>query len=117
MSLEILLELYNRFLHEQKDKAGLVILDATMGRDDDWLRHWQSHLIDQSAALNPSHIVEGTFFAKSHTSNLLQIADICTNVFYREMVRGNKTPEFRAIQGRFWRFGNILDGYGTRTLP
>jgi len=48
---------------------------------DDNLRYFQSYLLDQGDRFRKSHIVEGTFFAKSHTSGLLQLADFCSNVF------------------------------------
>ncbi len=116
-SLELLLERYNGFLHEQRDKSGIVILDPTKEKSDDNLRYFQSFLLDQSDHFNPPHIVEGTFFAKSHTSNLMQIADVCTNVFYRKMVRGENSVEFKAIQKRFWRRNRRLTGYGIKKWP
>jgi len=116
-SLELLLERYNSFLHDQRDRSGIVILDPTKEKSDDNLRHFQSFLLAQSPHLSPRHIVEGTFFAKSHTSNLMQIADVCTNVFYREIVRGAKTDEFKAIWKRFWRRKGRLKGYGIKKWP
>jgi len=80
MSLEILLKEYNRFLGRQKDQNGIVILDPAEATKDDHLRYYQSYL--QSRKLSPMRIVEGTFFAKSHTSNMIQVADVCSNVFY-----------------------------------
>ena len=60
--------------------------------------------------------MEGTFFAKSHTSNLMQIADVCTNVFYREMRRGG-IAEFKAIHRRFWKQRGRIQGYGIKKWP
>jgi hypothetical protein len=116
-SLELLLERYNSFLHDQQDRSGIVILDPTKEKSDDNLRYFQSFLLDQSEHLSPLHIVEGTFFAKSHTSNLLQVADVCTNVFYREMAHGKNSTEFQAIQKRFWRRGTRLQGFGIKKWP
>jgi len=116
-SLELLLERYNLFLDEQKDKSGIVILDPVSGNSDDNLRYFQSFLLEQSNRLKPLHIVEGTFFVKSHTSNMMQIADICTNVFYREMVRGGTGSEFAAIRPRFWHRQNRIQGYGIKKWP
>lgn len=118
-SLEFLLERYNLFLRQQKDKSGIVILDPVAARSDDNLRYFQSFLLHQSEHLKPLHIVEGTFFAKSHTSDMVQVADICTNVFYREMVRDTNArdtnaSEFAAIKPRFWRHQNRLQGYGIK---
>ncbi|KFN37946.1 hypothetical protein KN63_07065 [Smithella sp. F21] len=116
-SLELLLERYNYFLHNQKDKSGIVILDPTKEASDDNIRYFQSFLLAQSPKLQPLHIVEGTFFAKSHTSNLIQVADVCTNVFYREIVRGQKSPEFKSINPRFWRHNGRLKGCGIKEWP
>lgn len=116
-SLELLLERYNMFLDRQEDSSGIVILDPVSGDSDDNLRYFQSFLLDQSANLKPLHIVEGTFFVKSHTSNMMQVADVCTNVFYREMVRGGDTPEFSAIRSRFWHPHNRIHGFGIKRWP
>jgi hypothetical protein len=116
-SLELILERYNLFLRNQKDKAGIVILDPTKEKSDDNLRYFQSFLLSKSRNLRPLHIVEGTFFAKSHTSNLLQISDVCANVSYREMTRKGGTPEFKSIYPRFWRHGTRIKGFGVKTWP
>ncbi len=116
-SLELLLERYNGFLHEQKDRSGIVVLDPVKEASDDNLRYFQSFLIAQSEKLRPLHIVEGTFFAKSHTSNMIQMADICTNVFYREVSRGAGSQPYALIHPRFWRRGTRVQGYGIKKWP
>lgn len=116
-SLELLLERYNRFLGEQQDKAGIVVLDPTKGTSDDNLRYFQSFLQSQSPNLKPLHIVEGTFFAKSHTSNMIQLADFCSNVFFREVTRRDQSPEWRAVWPRFWRVGGRVLGNGIKHWP
>ena len=116
-SLELLLERYNSFLGCQSDKAGIVILDPVKETSDDNLRYFQSYLQAQSPHLAPLHIVEGTFFAKSHTSNLIQIADVCGNVFYREVSRGGGSTEYQAMQKRFWRHNGRLTGVGIKRWP
>ena len=116
-SLELLLERYNLFLDKQKDKSGIVILDPVNAGSDDNLRYFQSFLLHKSEHLKPQHIVEGTFFVKSHTSNMMQVADVCTNMFYRAMVRGDDTTEFKTIKPKFWRYNNRLQGYGIKKWP
>lgn len=116
-SLELLLERYNHFLERQNDKAGIVILDPVEESKDDDLRYFQSFLLDQGRNFENSHIVEGTFFAKSHTSNLLQVADFCANVFYHYAVSGTASAEFTAINPRFWRWNSRLAGYGIKVWP
>jgi len=116
-SLELLLERYNLFLGNQRDKSGIVVLDPTKEKSDDNLRRFQSFLLAQSGHLRPLHIVEGAFFAKSHTSNLIQIADVCSNVFYREMTRGQRHKEYQTMQKRFWRHRGRLTGVGIKKWP
>jgi len=101
-SLELLLERYNRFLDQQDDKAGVVILDPTKDSNDDNLRYFQSYLAAHSKNLRPLRIVEGTFFAKSHTSNMIQVADVCTHIFYRQHTKEPGTLGYKEIEPRFW---------------
>ncbi len=116
-SLELLLERYNLFLGQQKDKCGIVILDPVKEQSDDNLRRFQSFLQAQSPNLKPLHIVEGAFFAKSHTSQMIQLADFCCNVFFRETTRQDNAPEHRAIYPRFWRMNSRVLGYGIKHWP
>ena len=116
-SLELLLERYNLFLRNQTDRSGIVILDPVKEESDDNLRHFQSFLMAKSANMNPLHIVEGAFFAKSHTSNMVQIADVCSNVFYREYTRHTGSTEFALIKPRFWTLAGRLQGRGIKMWP
>ena len=116
-SLELLLERYNLFLRNQRDKSGIVILDPTKEKSDDNLRRFQSFLLAHASHLAPLHIVEGAFFAKSHTSNLIQIADVCCNVFYREMTHGGRPKEYQVMKKRFWRHQSRLTGVGIKKWP
>jgi hypothetical protein len=116
-SLELLLERYNLFLRCQQDRSGIVILDPVKESSDDNLRRFQSFLQAQSANLQPLHIVESTFFAKSHTSNMVQVADICTNMFYRQFSRPDGSGEFRQLQKRFWSRNGRVSGYGIKKWP
>src|SRR6266498_301895 len=116
-SLELLLERYNQFLHRQKDKAGIVVLDPTKEFDDDNLRYFQSFLQFQAPHFKPLHIVEGTFFAKSHTSNMIQLADYCSNVFFREVTRKDNSDEWQSISQRFDRVDRKVTGIGIKHWP
>jgi hypothetical protein len=116
-SMELLLERFNMFLGLQKDKAGIVVLDPTKEKNDDNIRYFQSYLQSHSPNLNPSNIVESTFFAKSHTSNMVQISDVCTNVFYRESLHRNKEQPYKEIFPRFYRYKGKLLGCGIKWWP
>jgi hypothetical protein len=117
-SMEFLLERYNYFLQSQQDMSGIVVLDPTEAASDDNVRYFQSYLQARSPHLQPLKIVEGTFFAKSHTSNMIQIADICCNVLYRQEARPERNrAEFAKIRPRFWRRNNTTRGYGIKRWP
>jgi hypothetical protein len=116
-SLELLLERYNMFLRHQADKCGIVVLDPVKEKSDDDLRYFQSYLLAWSEHLRPLHIVEGTFFAKSHTSNLIQVADVCSSIFYREKAGHRAGPYWAAIYPRFWRSKGRVAGVGIKEWP
>ncbi len=117
-SMEFLLERYNFFLSQQKDKSGIVVLDPTQEKDDDNIRYFQSYLQTHSQYLHPLHVVESTFYAKSHTSNMIQIADICTNVFFRnETGKVGSRSHFVKIYPRFWRYNRRIQGCGIKKWP
>lgn len=55
-SMEFMLERYNYFLDNQKDKAGIVVLDPTHEKSDDEVRYFQSYLQTHSEHLKPLHL-------------------------------------------------------------
>ena len=116
-SLELLLERYNQYLDRQRDKAGIVVLDPVKENSDDNLRYFQQFCQSQSPNLNPLHIVEGTFFAKSHTSNMIQLVDFCCNVLFRQLTREDRSAEWLAIYPRFWRLNGRVLGVGIKNWP
>lgn len=100
-SFELLLEQYSYFLAGQRDKCGVVILDSVEQRNDDNLRYFQSYLREFSNQLDARRVIEGALFMPSHTTNMLQIADICSNVIYRYYRSGcSEDGEFKRISSR-----------------
>ncbi len=100
-SLELLLERYNSYLAAQRDRSGIAILDSVEAENDENLRYFQGYLLTYSDHIDPRRIVETTLFMPSHTSNLLQLADICTNVAYRRFSRDDENAEeYRRIKMR-----------------
>jgi len=92
-SLELLLTLYDEFLGTVHDRTGIVILDSINQKKDQELRYFQNYLKNFSTLIDRRRIIDGTFFMGSHESNLLQVADICSNVFY-----GNAPEEVTRIK-------------------
>jgi len=101
-SHELLLERYNQFLAKQKDRTGAVILDSVEGASDENLRYFQNYLRHFSEHLDARRIVEGALFMPSHTTNLLQIADVCANVIYRADPAEVNRLASRIVQVKQW---------------
>jgi hypothetical protein len=101
-SLELLLERFNDYLLHQKDRTGAVILDSVEAKADDELRYFQNYLRNFSQFLDSRRIIEGTFFLPSHTSTLLQLADVCTNVLYRNVPEEVIRIESRIVSRKSW---------------
>jgi len=100
-SLELLLERYNEFLGTQRDKSGIAILDSVEADSDENLRYFQSYLLEFSDRLEPRRVVETAMFMPSHTTHLLQLADICSNVAYRRYARPDQNEnEYARIRSR-----------------
>ena len=101
-SLELLLEEYNAFLQHQTYKSGIVVVDAGEAKKDANLRYFQNYLRQYSQRVDARRIIEGSFFLRSHESNLLQLADVCANtLFSRFTWRPIETKRFARIEDRF----------------
>lgn len=102
-SLELLLERYSSFLRGQKDRCGITVLDSCEAASDENLRYFHGFLREYSSHLESQHIVESTLFMKSHTTNMLQVADVCANVFYRyHATDGRNADEYDRIKERIF---------------
>ena len=100
-SFEFLLERYSSFLHGQRDKCGITVLDSCEAKSDENLRYFHAFLRKFSSHLESQYIVESTLFMESHTTNMLQVADVCANVFYRyHATGGSNADEYDRIKGR-----------------
>lgn len=101
-SIEMLLETYNKFLGSQRDHCGIVVLDECEAKNDANIRYFQNYLRQFSGSIDARRIVEGTFFLPSRSSNLLQLADVCANVFLRRYRWDEQgTREWAKIEGKF----------------
>ena len=101
-SIELLLESYDKFLDSQRDHCGIVVLDECEAKNDANIRYFQNYLRKFSGNIDARRIVEGTFFLPSRSSNLLQLADVCANVFLRRYRWGDQgTREWAKIDDKF----------------
>lgn len=102
-SFEFLLERYSGFLGAQTDRCGVTILDTVEQTNDSNLRYFQSFLRERSDHLDRRRVVEGALFMPSHTTNLLQIADVCANVLFRYYTgEFLKAADYARIEGRIY---------------
>jgi len=79
-----------------------VILDSVKATQDQNLRYFQNYLRNFSEHLDARRIVEGTLFLPSHTCNLLQVADVCGNVLYREIPGEMQRIDKRIVAQKTW---------------
>jgi hypothetical protein len=101
-SHELLLEEYSAFLAGQNDRCGIVVLDENEAKNDANLRYFQGYLRHFSDRIDPRRIVEGTLFLKSHTCNMLQVADVCAHVLFQRYRWKDETIKQSAkIEGSF----------------
>ncbi|MFA7237863.1 MAG: DUF3800 domain-containing protein [Phycisphaeraceae bacterium] len=97
-----MLERHNEFLSQQRHRTGIVILDSVKATQDQNLRYFQNYLRNFSEHLDARRIVEGTLFLPSHTCNLLQVADVCGNVLYREIPGEMQRIDKRIVAQKTW---------------
>ncbi len=82
-SWELLIERYNKFLVDAKDKKGIIISDAVQDKIEKKHREFARNLYDKSAHIDEYHFIESILFEPSESSNLLQLVDIASSACYR----------------------------------
>jgi hypothetical protein len=48
---------------------------------------------------------------------MIQLADFCCSLFYREQAKQLNRPEWKEIHQRFWRVNNRIKGVGIKSWP
>ena len=70
-SWELLIERYNKFLVDARDKKGLIISDAVQDKIEKKHREFARNLYEQSDHIDEYHFIESILFEPSDSSNLL----------------------------------------------
>lgn len=88
-SLELISERFTHHIENQIDKNGLIIMDSVNLEDDGYIRDFQNELYKRSPYISASCFIENILFCQSHTTNLLQLADVCSFAVYRKHAYGD----------------------------
>lgn len=116
-SLELLSERFTHHIDRQIDKNGLIIMDSVNLVDDTATMKFQNELYQRSRYVSGDRFVENIMFCPSHTTNLLQLADVCSYGLYRYVV--HKDPFlFDILKKCLHRNdGGKVDGAGLKYWP
>ncbi len=118
LALELLVERFDIFLG-RRNQLGCVVYDSRGKAVDDELRNFFSDWrYSGTSARKLRNIIETIFFAPSHATRLLQVADFCAHATFLHYERGN-SQRFNQIEGRFDRNPqtNNVKGYGIKEWP
>lgn len=102
-----------------RDTFGMIVADHRGRGDDDKMRHQHERLIKESGQFtsNYSNFIEGLFFAPSHLSLGVQLADMVAGAIWRAQTYGDKTwydklrPSIRSSAA------GKIDGFGVGRFP
>ncbi len=118
LALEFLVERFDIFLGKRSAR-GCVVYDSRGKAADEDLRSFFADWRHSGTSVRKlGNIIETIFFAPSHATRLLQVADFCAHATFLHYERGN-SQRFRQIESRFDRdpaTGNVT-GYGIKEWP
>ena len=115
-SWEFLIERYNLFLDLARDQRGLIISDAIEHKLEQSHREFARALIASSMHIREFHFVESILFEPSESSNLLQLADVCSYACHRKFNEGDESL-FAVLEPKLLRRNGSPDGYGLKVWP
>jgi len=115
-SWEMLIERYNLFLNNAADKIGIIISDAIEMNLEKEHREFAKAIYTTSLHVKESHFVESILFEPSDSSNLLQIADIVSFAFQRQL---NLLDDrlYQKIEQKLFTWNSKIEGCGFKIWP
>jgi Protein of unknown function (DUF3800) len=75
---EFMIERFDRFLHRQGDRVGMVVADEAKGQEDTIRAAHASYRASGTSQQSIHYVVETPFFVPSHYSVMLQLIDVAT---------------------------------------
>ena len=99
--------------------SGLIVADHRGSHDDTKMRMQHERLVRESGRYTSTytHFIEGLFFAPSHLSIGIQLADMVAGATWRKFERGDDTY-FNLISSSFRSKPNgTIDGFGLVKFP
>jgi hypothetical protein len=82
-SWELMIERYNLFLNDKKDKIGIIISDAVQDKIEKQHREFAQGVFCKSTHVESNRFIETILFEPSDSSNLLQLVDLASYAFFR----------------------------------
>ena len=112
----MLIERYNLFLNNAADKIGIIISDAIEMNLEKEHREFAKAIYTTSLHVKESHFVESILFEPSDSSNLLQIADIVSFAFQRQL---NLLDDrlYQKIEQKLFTWNSKIEGCGFKIWP
>ena len=116
-SLEFLSERFTHYIKRQTDKNGLIIMDSVNLKDDEVIRNFQKKLYAESKFIKAGNFIESILFCPSDSTNLLQLADVCSYAVYRKFFMKDNSL-FEVFEGHFdKKNNNQIQGAGLKIWP
>ncbi|MDP1677673.1 MAG: DUF3800 domain-containing protein [Bacteroidota bacterium] len=115
-SWEFLIERYNLYLTNQIDKKGIILSDAVTISLESKHREFAKAIYTTSLHVQNVHFIESILFEPSHSSNLLQLADVAAFACGRKHNSGDPLL-FDIIKGKIFSYNGTSVGYGCKSWP
>lgn len=115
-SWEFLIERYNLYLKNQHDQRGIIISDAVNIPIEQKHRAFAKAIYTNSLHVQEIHFVESILFEPSHSSNLLQLADVASFAAGRSY-NGLDDEYYECIKNKIYTYNGVVSGYGLKEWP
>lgn|GEM_PF-1006338 len=116
-SWEFLIERYNLFLNNAKDKVGIIISDAVEHNIEKTHREFARAIYTQSSHVKEFHFIESIMFEPSESSNLLQLVDIASYASFRKF-NSNDSSLYDELKDRIMKNNQgMIEGAGLKVWP
>ena len=116
-SWELLIERYNKFLVDARDKKGLIIADAVQDKIEKKHREFARNLYEQSNHIDEYHFIESILFEPSDSSNLLQLIDIASYACGRKCNQNDDSLFNELKDSLLKKEDGSVDGAGYKCWP
>jgi hypothetical protein len=115
-SWEFLIERYNLYLSNQKDKRGIIVSDAVVVGIEKKYREFAKAIFTTSIHVQKVHFIESILFEPSESSNILQLVDVAAFACGKKQNSGDDKL-FNILQGKIFNYAGNVTGCGIKIWP